>query len=102
MALKIDNIPTSNAVAGRRNQTGKEVPSEIASEGKTENLATSGDRVTLTKGANHLVSLVKSTNDLHEASAERIEKLKNSISDGSYKINSQLIADKLRQIESRL
>ena len=99
MAIKIDNMYLSNAVTGRRNQASKDSSPEIATEGKTDTYATMGDRVTLTKSVHSLVGLISSSSDVSEANIERIEQLKSTIRDGSYEINSEMIAKKLMRIE---
>ena len=102
MGLKIDNLLPSNSITGRQNQSGKEPTADVVPEGNTDTYTSAADRVTLTNSAHHMASVINSAKDLSEASVERIEKLRSSINDGSYKMNSEVIAQKIMHFESSI
>lgn len=60
-----------------------------------------GEQVKLSNEAQQLQKTANKLNDLPSVDKERVERLKQAISDGSYNVDSQRIASKLLDFESR-
>lgn len=64
--------------------------------------STVGDSVSLTETAARLRDLESSVANLPEVDIQRVEKVRNAITAGSYQVNSPRVADKLASFENAL
>lgn len=80
-----------------------------ATQGQTTNTAQQAntaatarqDSVSLTQSAQQLANVQKKGNDA-PVNQEKVDKLKQAIADGSYKINPESLASKISKVESEL
>jgi len=99
--MDIKNL-NSNVSSGRAPE---QVRTQERSGGSAGNNATETaptDKVTLTGTLTQLRELEQKTESVNIDNSERIANLKAAISDGSYQVNAENIADKLMQSESLL
>lgn len=94
---------TSNIASGRGSEQVR--AQEERNSGKTTSQTGSqlpADKVTLTGALTQIRDLEQKTEAVNIDNSARIADLKAAISDGSYQVNAQNIADKLMQSESLL
>jgi negative regulator of flagellin synthesis FlgM len=100
MSNKIDGFGSKpGAVTGGYRNGGPERSGDAA---KQSGGATSGDSVTLTDSAMRLQRLAQAVADAPVADANRVASVKDALSRGEYRVNSERIADKILQAEREL
>jgi|GEM_PF-1160807 len=67
-----------------------------------EIVETDGDKLSLTAAASKLRDLTNGLEQLPAVDRKRVEAVRNSLADGSFRINPERIADKLMQVEQLL
>ena len=82
----------------RPNASGNSVGADVAKPNQAETT----DLLNLTGRAKELHSLQQDLAKSPEFDEARVNELKQAISDGSYKVDAQRVADKMLDIESRL
>jgi len=88
------------AVEGRGTAENTTVPSGGTSGGKES--GSGGDRVTLSATATRLSDLTTTVSGQPVVDSNRVEQIRKAIQDGSYKVDAQLIADRLSAMEKAL
>lgn len=86
----------SSAATGKRDATQAPGPAEQAAADKT---ASPESGVKLSSQAQQLQAIEERLRDLPEVDSERVAKIRQAISDGSYQTDSARIADKLLALE---
>ncbi|MBB3104991.1 flagellar biosynthesis anti-sigma factor FlgM [Azomonas macrocytogenes] len=96
------SITTNGRTSGTQG-AGKTDPasSPITSEPKSEQVAiTTGESVNLSPEAQKIKQASENLRDLPEVDSERVTQIKQAISDGSYRVDSERLASKLLDFES--
>lgn len=104
--MAIDFNASGTSGAGRSNQTGAPVGKpNVAAErpaadtGAATHTAATGSPVQLSNQAQQLQAIEERLRELPEVDSARVAQIKTAIADGSYKIDSSRIADKLMALE---
>lgn len=103
---RLNNAPTA-AANGRTGtaQTAARSDAESARQTAPSSVAAAtskaGESVQLSSDAQQLQKATNKLNDLPSVDKERVARLKQAISDGSYTVDSQRVASKLLDFESR-
>lgn len=102
MALDINRLNSSSTsgMGGTKATTNKDAAPAPASDAKTTTTSASGESVSLSAEAKQLSSLTAGLKDLPVVDSDKVSRLKQAIADGSYKVDSQKVADKLLAFES--
>lgn len=109
MVIDINRLNNTSAAAnnGRagNTQTANRTDAENARQAQsaTAPAATvkAGESVQLSNDAQQLQKATSKLNDLPSVDKERVARLKQAVSDGSYRVDSQRVASKLLDFESR-
>ncbi|APQ11208.1 flagellar biosynthesis anti-sigma factor FlgM [Pseudomonas oryzihabitans] len=102
MALDINRLNSSSTsgMGGTKAATNKESAPAQTNDAKTTVSSVSGESVSLSAEAKQLSSLTAGLKDLPVVDSDKVNRLKQAIADGSYKVDSQKVADKLLAFES--
>ncbi|MDR6679581.1 flagellar biosynthesis anti-sigma factor FlgM [Pseudomonas oryzihabitans] len=102
MALDINrlNSSSSSGMGGTKAAANKEAAPAQTNDAKTTSPSVSGESVSLSAEAKQLSSLTAGLKDLPVVDSDKVSRLKQAIADGSYKVDSQKVADKLLAFES--
>ncbi|MEH3023220.1 MAG: flagellar biosynthesis anti-sigma factor FlgM [Pseudomonas oryzihabitans] len=102
MALDINrlNPSSTSGMGGTKAASNKEAASAQTSDVKATPSTASGESVSLSAQAQQLSSLTAGLKDLPVVDSDKVSRLKQAIADGSYKVDSQKVADKLLAFES--
>jgi len=68
----------------------------------SEIVETDGDKLSLTAAATRLRDLTSGLNQLPAVDRKRVDAVRNSLAEGSFRINPERIADKLMEVEQLL
>ncbi|MEA5114692.1 MAG: flagellar biosynthesis anti-sigma factor FlgM [Geobacteraceae bacterium] len=92
-AMKVTDRTLSNGILGARTDaTGKTGPLGTLKDGVS---GTGTDRVDLSVSQERIDRLTSTIASMEGASSERIESLKKQISEGTYKVSGQAVAEKM-------
>ena len=89
--MRIDLNPTASQIANESNPKQVDAENNVASS----DLPNSGDRTTLTSTQQSLNSLVSTAMSSPEVRQDRVDSLKQSISDGTYELDPEQIASSM-------
>lgn len=102
MALDINRLNSSSTagIGNTKASSTKDVSTAQTSDVKATKSTASGESVSLSAEAKQLSSLTAGLKDLPVVDSDKVSRLKQAIADGSYKVDSQKVADKLMAFES--
>ena len=102
MALDINRLNSSSTsgIGNTKAASVKEAAPAQTSDVKVGASTPSGESVSLSAEAKQLSSLTAGLKDLPVVDSDKVNRLKQAIADGSYKVDSQKVADKLLAFES--
>ncbi|TRX73269.1 flagellar biosynthesis anti-sigma factor FlgM [Pseudomonas mangiferae] len=100
------NTPVSSgrsgsAQSGTRSEAVSGQSASAQAQAQPAEKAKSGETVQLSSEAQQLQKITDKLRDLPAVDKERVEKLKQSIADGSYQVDSRKIASKMLALESQ-
>ena len=102
MAIEINGWPSPQAkIAGEGSQT-KAGQQEAGATPSGQPNTPTADTVSLTGTATHLKTLEAVMASLPVVDSQRVEQLRQSVSSGTYRVDSQRVASKLVSFENRL
>ncbi|MHB8346853.1 MAG: flagellar biosynthesis anti-sigma factor FlgM [Acidiferrobacterales bacterium] len=102
MAIEINGLPSPQVkTSGEGSQT-KAGQQEAGATPQGPQNTPGADTVSLTGTAAHLKALETVMASLPVVDSQRVEQLRQSVSNGSYRVDSQRVAGKLVSFESRL
>ncbi|ANM30555.1 hypothetical protein ABI59_14680 [Acidobacteria bacterium Mor1] len=91
---RIDGINASNRPT--------ENPSKVRSEPSGKQPGRPGDQVELSAEARQIATLTGAAKDLPEVRAEKVKAIQKSLADGTYKVDSRQLAQKVLEFERGL
>ncbi|WP_133862464.1 flagellar biosynthesis anti-sigma factor FlgM [Pseudomonas oryzihabitans] len=102
MALDINRLNSSSTagIGNTKAASTKDVSTAQTSDVKATKSTASGESVSLSAEAKQLSSLTAGLKDLPVVDSDKVSRLKQAIADGSYKVDSLKVADKLMAFES--
>ena len=102
MALDINRLNSSSTagIGNTKSASTKDASTAQTSDVKATKSTASGESVSLSAEAKQLSSLTAGLKDLPVVDSDKVSRLKQAIADGSYKVDSQKVADKLMAFES--
>ena len=104
MVIDFSRLNSSTTVGGTTRtastkETGKtEAPATVST---SENVSGSGETVSLSSEAQQLQKITDSLRDQPVVNSSRVAELKQAIADGSYKVDSNRVANKLLNFEAQ-
>ena len=100
MSIEINGLPPVRVVESTDDSSVKQALKQQTEHKSTGSSA--ADTVSISDSAARIANIDNSTVTTPVVDAQRVEQLKQAISDGSFKVDSAKIADKLMQFESIL
>lgn len=101
MAIEINGLPHKTVNKGGKSET-KSVAQQPNNPAQQSASQVPTDALTLTETAVKLQALKSSMSTIPDINQERVDRLKQAIADGKYKIDSTSIADKFIKLEKSL
>lgn len=109
MVIDINRLNNTSAAANNSragntqtaNRTDAESSRQTQSATAPATTVKAGESVQLSSDAQQLQKATSKLNDLPSVDKERVARLKQAVSDGSYRVDSQRVASKLLDFESR-
>ncbi len=100
MANKINGLDSTPVSVGAGRAVAR--TPDAATGGTNSQPAASGGEVHITDSANKLAALEQALRDMPAVDDARVAQVRNSLSDGTYTVQPEHIADKLLQLEQSL
>jgi negative regulator of flagellin synthesis FlgM len=101
MSQKIDGNLSANSVARTGSVSSKVSTRNVSDDSKVESTSSS-DSLRLTGQATNLQTVQRELSQTPAVDSGRVQSVKNSLQDGSYKIDTQNIANRMLQLDSQL
>ncbi|KAF1052617.1 MAG: hypothetical protein GAK43_01836 [Stenotrophomonas maltophilia] len=95
------STPVSTGSAGKTQQNGRSEAASSDSSVSSTSSTQSGESVQLSSTAQQLQKANDQLKDLPVVDSDKVARLKQSIADGSYQVDSQKVASKLLDFESQ-
>jgi negative regulator of flagellin synthesis FlgM len=102
VATKISGYPSEPIAPLKGSTTGNVAPDKTQADAASSPTAQTGDHVTLTSAAQSLQKLSEAIAKAPVVNASKVASIKQSVSDGTYQVDSSRIAGKMLEFENGL
>jgi len=102
MGIEINGLVNRGPHGANSNKTEKESQGSAASSSEGQSSAPASDSVSLTDTASRMSNIQQALADVPVVNADKVAELREAISNGSYQIDPEKVAEKLLSFEQNL